>query len=194
MPIRLTIVSDLFLDDPNQEVSVRDHLPIHTLIAETLREFRLPEGEYTLRDKATGRPLDSRQTLEEMGIQTGAVLLFGSEARPNGTPTGRAYLQAPSGETFTIRRQPALIGRPNPARGILSAMLDADLTALDTSKTTSRPHAQITEENGSYFVTSVRADNPVYLNNAPVPTGQPRPLRGGDQIRCGKVILTFSMR
>ena len=40
--INVTIVSDLF-DDPNQEASIRENLPVRTLVGDAKREFNLAE-------------------------------------------------------------------------------------------------------------------------------------------------------
>jgi hypothetical protein len=77
----VTISSDLF-DSPEQEASVRENLPVRTLIEETIKEFNLPEDAlYVLRVESNGRLLDPEKTLEQQGIKTGERLLFSRERR-----------------------------------------------------------------------------------------------------------------
>jgi hypothetical protein len=76
----LTITSDLF-DDSSQEASIRENLPVRTLIAEARKEFNLPEGNYSLIMKSSGKMLDPEKTLEQSGVQTGAVLILNRERR-----------------------------------------------------------------------------------------------------------------
>src|SRR5206468_4161557 len=63
----LTITSDLF-DDTSQEASIRENLPIRTLLVECRKEFSLPDGNYILTVKSTGKMLDPEKTLEQAGV------------------------------------------------------------------------------------------------------------------------------
>src|SRR2546430_14542546 len=121
--IVVTVSSDLF-DDSNQEASIRENLPIRTLLAEARKEFSLPEGNYLIRVKTTGKILDPEKTLEQSGVQTGAMLILSKERRAtprtdmqqNEPEMGRrspitgarqAYLRdEETGVTFDIRWQP----------------------------------------------------------------------------------------
>lgn len=59
----------------------------------------------------------------------------------------------------------------------------------------SRIHAgmRTTKINGqlTYQITSVRNENPVYVNNKPIPKGAACNLRNGDKLRMGNTSLTF---
>lgn len=59
----------------------------------------------------------------------------------------------------------------------------------------SRIHAGMrsTKINGQivYQITSVRNDNPVYVNNYPIAKGKACNLKNGDEIRMGNTIMTF---
>jgi hypothetical protein len=189
MPMHLTLISELFDDDTTQEVIVRDRLLIEALIADIRREYGLPDEHYVLRLQDGGRLLEAGHTLEDVGVKPGAKLAFSVEqpAAQKGTKT--ASLRAEDGTIFPLLRQPALIGRPNPQKQVTAGMLDVDLTALDTSKTTSRPHARILQTDGGYQIESLREDNPAYVNEAAVPPGQLHPLKHGDKLRFGRVTL-----
>src|SRR4051812_6989008 len=121
----LTITSDLF-DISSQEVSIRENLPIRTLLAETRKEFDLPEGNYALVIKSSGKVLDPEKTLEQSGIQTGAALILNRERRAPPrelsavmedfsrrliSGSSRAFVrEEESGQVFEIQWQPAVIG------------------------------------------------------------------------------------
>src|SRR5438093_5981896 len=122
----LTITSDL-IEDSNQEASIRENLPIRTLLGETRKEFDLPDGNYTLTIKSNGKMLDPEKTLEQSGVQTGAVLILNRERRAAApelssimedfsrrpvSGTNRGFLsEDESGQEFEIKWQPAIIGR-----------------------------------------------------------------------------------
>lgn len=64
--------------------------------------------------------------------------------------------------------------------------------------TMSRIHAgmrTVTTPNGqmAYQITSIKADNPVYVNGQPVAKGNARTLKPGDSIRMGETIMIFQM-
>jgi hypothetical protein len=196
MGIRLTIVSDLFGEE---EIIARDHLPIHRLLAEIKREYNLVDEQYSLRFRDSDQPLNPDQTLEQAGVRTGMALVFEigqgeSGKSPSNPIRQRAFLQSETGETFNIVRQPALIGRPDTKKQIMANMLDADLTALDPTKSSSRPHAQITQRDGVYYLESLRDDNLAYVNGVPVRVGNSHPLRAGDKLRFGAVTLEFRFK
>ncbi len=204
----LTITSDLF-DDTSQEASIRENLPIRTLLAEARKEFDLPDGNYTLTIKSNGKLLDPEKTLEQSGVQTGAVLILNRERRAAApelssimedfsrrmlSGSKRGFLREDeSGEVFEIQWQPAIIGRPdanNPASG---SMLAVNLGRFDGAKTVSRHHARITEQNGEFFLESMTDHNPTYLNDGMIRAGERRFLQPDDKIRVGKFALTFGV-
>lgn len=204
----LTITSDLF-DDPNQEASIRENLPIRTLIAECRREFTLPDGNYILMIKSNGKMLDPDKTLEQSGVQTGAVLILNRERRtPVREPsiiedfsrrmiTGpvRAYVrEEATGQVFDIQWQPAVIGRPDASNPASASSLAVNLGLFEGSKTVSRHHARIVEQAGQYFIESMSDHNPTYLNDGLVRAGERRILAPDDKIRAGKFTLTFGIK
>jgi len=206
MPIDVTLYSSLFPDDPDQPIRVRSGLTVENLLADIRREYDgLPEGDYILRAEKTGQALDRKKSLEAQGIKPKDVLVFelnhesllpvSIEHPSPQSKSQQAVLIAENGMHFRIRRRPAQIGRPNADKRITSDMLDADLTALDngSKKTVSRPHALMDEQGGIYNIVSLRAENPVYVNEQPVGTDAPRNLKPGDRIRCGSVVLRFQI-
>ncbi len=212
--IVITITSELF-DEANQEASVRANLAARTLMAEIRKEFNLPEGNYTLRLQNTPKPLDLEKTLDQLGIQTGAVLLFNRERRPPqrarpAAPAGAAagglsrkmfvgpnkpFLRdEATGHLFEIDWQPAIIGRPDANNPASADLLAVNLGQLEEAKSVSRQHARISEQNGQYFLESMNERNPTFLNDSTVQVGERRMLQTGNKIRVGRISLVFGIK
>jgi hypothetical protein len=205
----LTITSQLF-DEPEQEVSVRENLPVRVLLTEAREEFTLAEGNYVLAVKSSGKVLDPDKTLEQLGIQTGAVLELSRERRPAIQESGinrampartpidsanKAYLRdSNSGTTFDLVYQPAIIGRPDSNNPASAEMLAVNLGPLEGSKSVSRFHARVTEQRGQFFIEPLAEHNPLYLNGALVREGEKLALQPGDKIRVGTFTLLFGTR
>src|SRR5690349_626020 len=138
----LTITSDMF-DVPTQEVSLRENLPIRTLLAETRKEFDLPDGNYSLAIKSSGKALDPEKTLEQCGVQTGAALILNRERRAPArelssvmedfsrrmiSGSTKAFIrEEETGQVFEIQWQPAVIGRPDANNPASASMLAVNL-------------------------------------------------------------------
>ncbi len=196
MSIRVSITSHLFPADREPEAVLRDDLRVGELIDEIRREFRLPLEDYVLYVQGSGQMLNPQHTLEQARVRAGAVLVLTTRQRygirpPGAAPTAAHGLlrAANSGPVFSLTRQVSWIGRPNPKEGLLA--VDVDLTSLDPSRSTSRPHARILWENGQHYLESLRADNPAFVNGSPLMPGQRQLLRAGDRLSFGKVTLTF---
>jgi hypothetical protein len=204
--IILTITSELFDDNPHQEVSVRPNITIRSLVDEILREFSLLEGNYSMTQAGTGKVLPLDQTLEQVGLQTGAELVFGRERRRLSQQIvmrGGQYFQTlespvraflreePTGTIFDIEWQPALIGRPDAHDPSSAALLAVDLSEMAEARTVSRQHARITERNGQYFIEGIADRNPTFVNDRELVIGEKRALQSGDKICVGKILLRF---
>ena len=206
--VNVTIVSELF-DEPEQEASIRTNVTVRALIEEIRREFDLIAGEYVLKRQGEDKPLDPTQTLEQLGIQTGSVLLFERErmrlsqqiVRRGGRffqgITGAevaVLVEEQSGQEFYIRWQPAIIGRPSANNPASAEALAVNVGTLPDAKTVSRQHAQITEQKGRYFLEGLAKRNPTFINEQELAAGEKRMLRAGDRVRVGKITLRFELR
>jgi hypothetical protein len=207
--IILTITSELFDEaDRRQEVSVRANLTVRALIEEIRREFNLLDAGYrlTLAGQREALPLD--RTMEQLGLQTGAELVFerdrhrldqrviarGGQYFEAVSQPGRARLrEAASGQTFAIEWQPAIIGRPDAANPVSAQALAVDVSTLAEGRTVSRRHAQITERGGTYYLEALNERNPTLLNGQALTLGEKRALAPGDRIRVGLVELVFEV-
>lgn len=207
--IILTITSELFDEaDRRQEVSVRANLTVRALIEEIRREFNLLDAGYrlTLAGQREALPLD--RTMEQLGLQTGAELVFerdrhrldqrviarGGQYFEAVSQPGRARLrEAASGQAFPLEWQPAIIGRPDAANPATAQALAVDVSALAEGRTVSRRHAQITERAGTYYLEALNERNPTLLNGQALALGERRALSPGDRIRVGLVELVFEV-
>jgi uncharacterized ubiquitin-like protein YukD len=206
--IELTIDSDLF--DQRQDASIRENLPVRTLLTEIRREFNLPDDAvYSLRVQATGRVLDAERTLEQQSVASGAILVLQRERRaavreavigagaarnPLSGPLRPYLIEESTNTLFEIAFQPALIGRPDPTNPESEELLAINLGPYDTAKSVSRYHARITEDDGEFFLESLADHNPAYLNDSIVRVGDKRRLVQGDKIKCGKISMAFTVR
>jgi hypothetical protein len=209
--INLTITSDLFDESANQGASVRPNLTVRALVREIVREFGLPPGNYVL-ELTPGEALDMEKSMDQLGIQTGAELLFkrqqhrlSRQLQRQAQQTGqsgayfqpipeqrRAVIRVPGSEqVFTIGWQPAIIGRPDAKNPASAETLAVNVEGIESARTVSRQHARLTEQNGQYYVESMARNNPTYLNDTALMFGEKRALRSGDHLRVGKIDLIF---
>jgi hypothetical protein len=205
--IELTIASDMF--DKDQDASIRENLPVRTLITEIRREFQMPDDAmYSLRVQSTGKVLDPEKTLEQQNVSSGAILIFNRERRaavreavvgvgarnPIPGPLRPFVREDSSGAIFEIQFSPAIIGRPDPTNPESTDLLAVNVGPFDSAKSVSRYHARVSEDDGEYFLESLADHNPAYLNDSIVRMGEKRLLMQGDKIRVGKISLTFGVR
>ncbi|MDX2076382.1 MAG: FHA domain-containing protein [bacterium] len=194
--LEMTIASDLFDDYPIHNVLVLHDITIQDLIAEIRTEFGFDEGEYALALKGTRKELKPDATFDELSLGNGTDLVFGRRQRKQqqfkGTqlrPQNRAYLvEEASGTRYEISRSNALIGR---ALSDATTSVEINLALVDKSNSVSRQHARIIEANGNYLLEALREDNPTYLNDKLLQKSEPVPIKTGDIIKVGRIILQF---
>jgi hypothetical protein len=208
--VTVTISSDLFDDNTHQEVSLRKNITVRSLIEDIRREFSLMDANYTLRLKDQKQPFPLEQTIDQLGLQTGAELLFDREQRRRLSqqfvvrggktfdtivgPARGMLREEGSGESYELKWQPAIIGRQDPKNPASAKTLAVDLSEQPEARTVSRQHAQITEVNGQYFLEALEPRNPTLLNDRPLLPGERRPLLPGDKIQVGKIALVFAIQ
>lgn len=107
-----------------------------------------------------------------------------TEVAADTTLLGIASLQckngADRGSTFRLGKGRATIGRGE----------GNDVKLEDT--TVSRTHAEITYDGRSFAINDLGSSNGTYVDGTAVPTGQPRKLREGAQIKLGEELFLFS--
>lgn len=207
MRIILTLSSELF-DDPNQELSIQPGVAVGDLITSAVNEFRLPQGEYAIYERDTNRRLEPAQTIEQHGLQTGAVLLFRREepaqniarvisVRQQGRipfsygPQMAFIREAETKTIFRLQWQPAVIGRPDSNNPESKKLLTVNLEAIPNGQSVSRNHAAITETDGTFYIEALAARNATFLNEQELTVGEKYTLHNEDRIRVGKITLIF---
>ncbi|AFZ47824.1 FHA domain containing protein [Cyanobacterium stanieri PCC 7202] len=63
---------------------------------------------------------------------------------------------------------------------------DIDVSGFPNSQIVSRIHADIRQDNGSYFLEDTGSSNGTYVNHIPLPKGNRHRLSNGDRIALGK--------
>jgi len=190
-----------------KRVNVRRSLRIVNLIAEIQDRFNL-DGMLELRPDGDEVALSLNLALDQAGIEEGGLLVCDRVMEDTGTAdlieagarlplTGafkRVYLteQRKLGE-YDLEWQPAIVGRKdhnNPSKNLLLAV---DLEAVEDLPTVSRHHACITLSEGSFFIETVQARNPTYLDDTRLKEGIKYPLVAGAVIQVAGVTLTFNV-
>ncbi len=193
--VQLTIASDEFDDKPQHTVDVLDDVPVKSIVNEIQKEFAL-KGSFALWLKRSKQELDSNRTLSELNIKTGAELEFGRKAKR--IPAGASEINGPkrgyftvdgATETFPVVWQPALIGRSTDTAS--ASLLAVDLNALDKTKSTSRQHASVSENGGSFTIQRIAENNTASVDGTSIGYLSPVPLRHGSEVRLGALSLKF---
>jgi len=109
-----------------------------------------------------------------------------------GVPVLNPRLVVPSsGATLNLApgKTEYLIGREDPVSG---SFPDVDLVPYGGEEGgVSRRHAQITSRGGQFVIEDLNSVNYTFVNRQKVAPGTPHPLRDGDEIRLGRVVLQF---
>lgn len=109
---------------------------------------------------------------------------------PQQAPGMRPRLVAANGATFDLAgKAQAIIGREDPVSGIFP---DVDLTPHGgDAGGVSRRHAKLAFNGYQWTIEDLNSTNFTFVNNQKVNPGVPQLLNNGDQVRLGKVVLTF---
>jgi hypothetical protein len=88
-------------------------------------------------------------------------------------------------------RDDYLIGRRDPATGCFP---EVDLVPYGGEEGgVSRRHARLSVDDGNYFVEDLNSVNYTFVNRQKVEPGVRKPIRDGDEIRLGRVLLIFKI-
>ena len=91
-----------------------------------------------------------------------------------------------------VTRSPMILGRASQAEGYWP---DFDMTFYDEDEGyVSRRHAQISRGSDGYSITDLDSYNGTTVNGQPLVSQRTCPLRNGDRIRVGLVVIEFRLR
>lgn len=106
-------------------------------------------------------------------------------------PAGPRLLVQPNDTVVVLasNQDVYVIGREDPASG---SYPDIDLVPFGGEEGgVSRRHAQITRRDGQYFIEDLNSVNYTFVNKRKIAVGVAHPLRDGDEIRLGRVLMRF---
>lgn len=206
-PARLEVVVDVF-EEKGKRASIVAQLTARELIEAIVQEFRTlpylsdtPDG-YALIRARDGQPLDPTTPIGQQFKAGERLVLVENEPQlPAGAqrPTKHVYLrEEATGKVYKLHWYPAIIGRPD-ASLLNNEQLAVNLATHERGLRVSRRHAQITEQNGRFFVQSL-SQNPTTLKDAAghatVLNGQILPLEPGQIISLdqSEIALKFVVR
>jgi len=116
---------------------------------------------------------DYEQSVAPVGFVTGRLVVQASNAT----------IQIPSG------KQNVLIGREDPVSGIFP---DIDLDPYGGQEAgVGRRHAQFVYQDGQVCIEDLESVNGTVVNKQKLPPKQPQPLKNGDELRIGKMVLIY---
>ncbi len=123
-------------------------------------------------------------------VSTGAVAPAGDTTQSAGDlMPGNVKLVVEQGQSvgaqFVLGDAEMLVGREDEDADIYP---DIDLSDQDAGYV-HRQHARINFDNGNVSVTHLGGANKTRINNKPIPDNEPSPLRLGDKVAFGKVVL-----
>jgi len=204
---RLDLYIDVF-EKPAQLAKSLPNLKPPELVDAILQEFQ--ELEY-LSDTSTDYYLvaadneaaslqEDVQLVQQVANESRLKLLEVERPLPPGTkrPGQAIYLRdVANGKVYKLYWLPAIIGRPDKNQPY-DDWIAVDLESYQTGLRVSRRHAQITEQNGRYFIESL-SRNPTTVRNeegAEEVGDKKRPLQHGDliQLERSNITLKFIVR
>ena len=92
---------------------------------------------------------------------------------------------------YDLAWQPAIIGRKDHRNPSNNKLLAVDLEDAEDLPTVSRHHACITLREGSFFIETIQARNPTFLDETRLKPGIKYPLAAGSVIQIGRLTLTL---
>lgn len=125
--------------------------------------------------------------------QSGAAGVGAAPVTPSRESAIAPRLVTANGLAFTLAgRSEAIVGRTDPASG---AYPDVDLGPYGGEDGgVSRRHARLSFRGGRWAIEDLNSVNFTYVNGLKLQPAAPRVLQDGDQIRLGRVVITFSAR
>lgn len=90
---------------------------------------------------------------------------------------------------LSLEQSSAVLGRADALTGVLP---DVDLNPVGAEAAgVSRRHARLTQRDEHFWLEDLNSVNLTYLNNQRLTPDRPAPLKDGDLLRLGRLLLTF---
>lgn len=205
---RLKLTLDIQVNDIGpKQVNVRSSLVVANFIAGIQDKYNL-DGTLELHLESVDEPLSLYAPLDQTGITDGSTLVCDRLMEETGTldaiqrgvsePFGEEFKRVYLHEQRTLTEydlvwQPAIVGRKDHRNPFNNKLLAVDLESIEDLPTVSRHHACITLQEGTFFIETIQARNPTYLDETRLKPGIKYPLAAGSTIQVGRVSLTFNI-
>jgi hypothetical protein len=203
---RLNLTLDIRANDIGEKhVNVRSNLVVANLIAEIQDKFNI-DGTLGLNLEGVEESLSLNTPLDQSDIEDGSTLICERVMEETGTLDDiergirepfeedfkRVYLQEQRTlNEYDLAWQPAIIGRKDHRNPSNNKLLAVDLEDAEDLPTVSRHHACITLREGSFFIETIQARNPTFLDETHLKPGIKYPLAAGSVIQVGRLSLTL---
>lgn len=126
-------------------------------------------------------PVYADETLHQATLQIDAIQSYLEGPRFVVAATGSLLVIPPKAQVS--------IGRADPRSNVSP---DIDLAMYGGgSAGVSRQHARLLRKGDDWLIDDLGSTNGTYVNDQPVLPSQPRPLKDGDKVRCGQLLLIF---
>jgi hypothetical protein len=191
----------------SRDLELPANVPVSALgpaIAQAVQHPDLPTDEApvksVLKFDGTNEVIPLEKSLGAAGVVHGDILLLMVKEIPPELSQDESKLHFsgpgfihPSGRTFPFRGENILIGREDPASGIVSKVLGVDLTDLEDPEgpSVSRRHAQVLLRDGDYIIHDLRSTNGTSVNQHLLPPETRIKLQHGDEVQMGDITLYF---
>jgi uncharacterized ubiquitin-like protein YukD len=191
----------------SRDLELPADVPVSTLgpaIAQALHHPDLPTDDTpikaVLKIDGTNEVIPLDKSLGTAGVVHGDILLLMVKEVPPELSQDKSQLRFSgpgfmhsSGMTYPFRGKNILIGREDPASGIVSKVLGVDLTDLEDPEgpSVSRRHAQVLLRDGDYLIQDLRSTNGTSVNQHLLPQETRITLQHGDEVQIGDITLYF---
>jgi uncharacterized ubiquitin-like protein YukD len=191
----------------SRDLELPAEVPVSTLgpaIAQALHHPDLPSDDTpikaVLKIDGTNEVIPLDKSLGTAGVVHGDILLLMVKEVPPELSQDKSQLRFSgpgfmhsSGMTYPFRGKNILIGREDPASGIVSKVLGVDLTDLEDPEgpSVSRRHAQVLLRDGDYLIQDLRSTNGTSVNQHLLPQETRITLQHGDEVQIGDITLYF---
>ena len=203
---RLTLTLDIREGNLKpQPVNVRASLTAGNLILIVKDKFNLVDS-YELRLKGGAQALPEEAPLDQAGVTDGSTLIVTRLLQATGTldvitrgerkafskAFSRVYLREDrTRNEYDLVWHPAIIGRRDHRNPANNRLLALDLEDLEELPSVSRHHACITEAGGTFYIESLQARNPVYVDGQRIADSTKVALQPGASIQAGRLGFEF---
>jgi len=149
-----------------------------------------PEGTLFCKECGSYLTEGDEQATESLGEQASAEA---QQGQPSSAAFATLVLAIEDGGRIELPlSKEVVLGRLDASRAVFP---DVDLTSEDgMDKGVSRRHARISRQDDQVFIEDLGSLNGTFLNAHHLVPEMPYPLKDGDQVQLGKLVLTINLK